>query len=505
MLASILMTAATLAACTSLSVSPQGVTEWTDAPTRATSAAGYDAIKGKGRRQAPSSATMHEDRHLNSAQRRQAIGGVRDLRRNSSLVDWMIRRHLDYVASFRFQGASPDRTFNEELEAWLLEESRPNRFDVRGVLSLPRFVRLCEAMAVLDGDIGTVFIEANTGRLQGIEADRVCDPTRSWTGDWVNSKDEWYNGVRVDADTGRRIEYAVHRRRAGYSGLEYERSIPAGNFHLHGYLSRFDQVRGISPLMSAYNQLRDVYEAEEYALVRSKAASMMLMAVKRSLDSPLGEKLYELDENGEPIPSTYQVDAGRGPIFLDMDPGDEAQMLDSDNPGANLQEFWKFVSLLALKALDLPYGLFDESANNFFGNKTAWLGYDRACEDKRDNVRALLDRITTFKLRVAIKQKQISLPKTDGRQLTLADTPWRWVARKMPWWRPLEEVTAYLKAIEGGLTTPQRVCAEADQGDWYDNMDQIALAIEYARKKGVPLNWAVNSDLAASVAANRTA
>jgi capsid protein len=73
----------------------------------------------------------------------------------------------------------------------------------------------------------------------------------------------------------------------------------------------------------------------------------------------------------------------------------------------------------------------------------------------------------------------------------------------MPWWRPLEEVTANLKAIDGGLTTPQRVCAESDQGDWYDNIDEIARAIEYAKKMGVPLTFGVSPELEQQVADSR--
>lgn len=497
------MTDTLAAACTFCDVTPSSVAELSSEPSRALSTAGYDAVKEKGRRQAPSHATKHEDRTLYGTDRRKAIGGVRDLRRNSSLIDWMIRRHMDYVATFRFQSKTGEKAYDNEVEDWIRQQSRPKNCDVRGLFSLQRFVRMSETMSVLDGDLGINFVDPGgpTGLVQGIEGDRIRDPDPG-IARRVDDPDNWYNGVRVDPTWGRPIEYAVHKRSSG-SSLTWERNIPAGNFHLHAYRGRFDQYRGISPLLSAYNQARDVYEAEEYAMVRSKAASMLMAGVKRSLDSPLGEKMYEVDEDGEPIPSTYQVDMGRGPIWLDMDPGDEIQLLDSDNPGANLQDFWKFVTLLALKALDMPYGLFDESSSNFFGNKTAWLGYDRACEDKRENLRELLDRITLFKYRIAIKRGDLSLPKRNGKQLTLADQPWQWVPRKMPWWRPLEEVTAYLKAIEGGLTTPQRVCAESDQGDWYENVDQIAEAIKYAEAAGVPLSFVISQDMANNVAVNR--
>lgn len=496
MLLSLMSIALLSAACSCYEVSGTGVSELST--SQASSGAAYDALNPKGRRKAPSSATMHEDRHLNQSQRRQLIGGIRELRRNSSLVDWMVRRHLDYVASFRFSSTTGDDAFDDEVEAVLEEESQAEQLDERGILDLAEFLRMAEAMAVLDGDVGVLFLDRDTGRLQAIEADRLRDPVGTYYADKISPKDEWYNGVRASL-SGRPIEYSIHKRVSGTSAFEFERAVPAENLHLHAYVTRFDQLRGVSPVASAYNQLRDIYEAEEYALVRSKVASLFAAKVKRNADQALGAINHDTDADGNPKRSSYEVDLGRGPLFLDLDPGDDFDFVESDQPGANLQEFWKFTTLVALKALDLPYGIFDESVGNFFGNKTAWLGYDRACDAKRARCRRLLDRVTAFKYRALIRAKRLRLPAG----VTLEQRPWLWVPRKMPWWRPLEEVTASLKAIEGGLTTPQRVCAESDQGDWYDNIDEIARARQYAEEKGVPLSFAVTPAMEAGVQSER--
>jgi len=477
--------------CTCCDVTPAGVAELSD---QGAAPAAYDALNPKGRRKAPSGATQHEDRHLGPDQRRRLIGGMRDLRRNSSLLDWMVRQHLNYVCEHRFQSRTGDDGLDDEIEAVMAEEFAADRLDERTLCDLSEYVQINEAMAVLDGDCGTLFIDADGGRIQGIEADRVRDPSGglAYPGLYSRLRDEhWYNGVRT-TESGRPLEYAVHRRVGGWSSLELERLVPAKNFHLHAYRTRYDQQRGVSPVATAYNQLRDVYEAEEYAMVRSKVASLFAMAITRNAAQSAGTVTFETDENGNPIRSSYQVDLGRGPVLLDMEPGDDAKFLDSDNPGGNLQDFWRFVTLVALKSLDLPYGLFDESEANFFGNKTAWLSYDRSCDTKRRRVRRLLDRITAFKYAQQIRAKRLTLPS----QMDLARKPWEWVPRGMPWWRPLEEVTANLKAIGGALTTPQRVCIEADQGDFYENVDQIAKAIEYAKSRDVPLSWAVDGDLA---------
>jgi capsid protein len=462
-----------IAACSIIDATPSGLVDDRGYAARVASelsdvgTSTYDALNPKGRRKAASSATMSEDKHLPDSQRRKLIGGVRELRRNSSILDWMIRRHLDYVATHTFQATTGDDAWDDPLEAWMREESEADRCEVRGIFSLPLFVRTAEAMAILDGDLGVMLVDQDSGRVQGIEADRIKDLTGA-TSEPAKSG-TWYNGVRIDG-SGRPIEYAVHARQAGGSGLVFERLVPARNLHLHGYLTRFDQYRGVSPVVSAYNQLRDIYEAETLALVQTKVAGLFGLKVTRNADLAMGTVTGGTDDEGNEDRSSYSVDFGAGPVFLDMDPGDDAAFLTNNNPGPSTQEFWRFVTHIALLAVDLPYALFDSSAGNFFGNKTAWLAYDRACDEKRDRVQALLNKITAFKLAVAIRSGRLPPP----RNLAPGQRPWAWVPRKMPWWRPLEEVTANLKAIEGGLTTPQRVCAESDQGDWYENVDEIA-------------------------------
>jgi capsid protein len=486
--------------CTLCDVSTSGVAEFTEtaAPPTEVNAAAYDALNPKGRRKSLRMTTAHEDRHLGQEQRRQLIGNMRDLRRNSSLLDWMIRQHINYVCEHRFHSKTGDDVLDDEIDATMQEEFAADRFDELAVHDLDEFIQINEMMAVVDGDCGTLLVDADGGRVQGIEADRIRNPSNavSYFASYGAVPDEtWYNGVHT-TPSGRPIEYAIHRRIDGWTWFEFERRVPAANMHLHAYRNRYDQARGVSPVATAYNQLRDIYEAEDYAMVRSKVASLFAMAITRNADKAAGAIEYERDADGNPIRGTYTVDFGRGPVFLDLDPGDDAKFLDSDNPGGNLQDFWRFVTQIALKSLDLPYGLFDESVANFFGNKTAWLSYDRSCDPKRRRVRRLLNFITAFKYSQLIRSKRITLPAG----MTVANKPWLWVPRGMPWWRPLEEVTANLKAIAGGLTTPQRVCVEADQGDFYDNIDEIAKANDYARAKGVTLTFAVDAELAKQLA-----
>jgi len=142
----------------------------------------YDALNPKGKRKALSGATMHEDRHLQGPQRRKLIGGVRELRNNSSFLGWMVRRHLDYVAAHRFESTTGDEVFDNEMEYLMDLETDADRTDVRGIFDLDEMVRMTECMAVLDGDCGMLLVDGGCGLLQGIEGDRIKDPAGNWSG-----------------------------------------------------------------------------------------------------------------------------------------------------------------------------------------------------------------------------------------------------------------------------------------------------------------------------------
>lgn len=453
----------------------------------------YDMLRPQGRRKAPSGVTMAEDRHLFGTQRRQAIGGIRNLRRNSSILQWMVAQHLNWVVSATFQSTTGDKGFDHEAEAWMAEESRAERFEFRKMLSFEQVARLQESHAVLDGDCGTMLLDS--GMVQGIEGDRIQDPNQRTT----STADEWYNGVHVR--DGVPIEYALHRRRGGQSSLEFERMVPAENLILHGYYDwRFDQYRGVSPVITAYNQLVDLYEAESLWLVKAKIAGLLGMKVRRNTGDAIGAVTSETtyDDSGNPVRKSYQTDFGAGPWMWDLDPGDDIDMISFDSPGGNTQEFWRFCTAVAMAALDLPYSMWDSTQGNFFGNKTAWLAYSRACDVKRARCCATRDKITAHKYRVSIRDRRIMLPRRNGTRLTVENRPWQWVPRLMPWWRPLEEVTAALSAIGGGLSNPYHVCMESDQGDFEENIDMIAKAMAYAKERGVPLSYVVGDEVAAA-------
>lgn len=431
----------------------------------------YDATEPKGRRKSPVMSSRSEDDILMPFRRSQLTASSRDLQRNYAILAWMLRCHLNYVTSFAFHAKTDDDDFNDALESRVVERSKKENADVRGRFSLGQITRLSELRSLVDGDLGVMKLK--NLQLQAIEGDRIRDPDKK------QAKEKWVNGVLVD-DAGKPIGYAIHSRSLGT--FKFDRVISAENFYLLGHFDRFDQTRGITPISSALNSMRDVYENIEQALLKAKVHNQFGLKIKRGASDSMGE----VDEEGNASGKTsYKVDFGSGPFVLDLDPADDAEFMMSAHPPHEFQDFMTAVIMITLRALDLPYSFFDESHTNFFGSRGAWLHYERSCQPKRERISDMLNWITEWWVRSEIVSGKLKLPK----KMRFEDIVWDWVPAGMPWWKPSEEINGDVQAIRAGLTSPQRVCRERGTGDVFDNLIATSKVIEHAQKLGVQLSF----------------
>lgn len=471
----------------SIDVDRSGVTESTGHL-----AADYDALQPKGRRKAPPANVQRVDATVQTPQRGKLSANAQDIVNNLAIAGWMLRKHLDYCAQFEFQSQNDDEALNDDIEALMLRDSRPLAFDVAGRFPREKWFRLNEALRTVDGDV--MAVKLRSGHLQGIKGDLVRHPRGMQSLDGRGRR-EWVNGVKING-VGRPLEYAVHRRGVRGRGYEYVRNISARNMLHYGFFDQFasDQVRGVSPIVAALNPLRDVYENFDYALVRSKVAQMFALAFYREADEAAGDITDEAEADEQEDKSGYKVDFGRGPVVLDLEPGDKAEFLESKSPSQELQQFTQLVIAVALKTLDIPYSFYDEGHTNFFGSRGAWLHYERSCYDKRQDQIELRRQYTIWKLQQWILRGDLRLP----RSTSIADLAWEWIPKGMPWWDPAKEIKGDLMAIGAGLDTPQRITKARGTGNYRDNLRKIAEAIRDARSIGQEI---LGEDLQLSFAA----
>lgn len=444
---------------------------------------GYDAIAPSNKRERIQVHNGTEDEILRQQDRASLISVSRTLHRNSSLVQWMIERHLDFVSSFSFQCMHPDKGFKRAVEELIIERSKRQNADVTGRFRLDKLIRLSECSRTTDGDL--LHVHLANDRIQTISGDRIRNQEGA-------DQEGWINGVRLRKDGSVR-SYGIYRRK--YGGYEWERELSSSNAFLHGYFKKGSQYRGISPLASACNGLRDIYTTMELARAKMKVGQIFALALKSNPNPIPGvpdiaghaTTVQKSGGDGSTVRTT-KVDFGAGPQVLNLKGDEEAKFLESNAPGGGFLDLHEAEVAVALKCLDLPYSFFDESHTNFVGQLAALQLYKVACRTKCDDNVELLDWHTDHWLVNAILDRELTLP----RGMTVDQVPYAWIARGIPWWDKAKQIRGELAAISGGLGNPQDTCREMGV-EFEHNIDMTAAALQYAQEKlgpyGMQLRW----------------
>lgn len=453
---------------------------------------GYDAIKRQGRRASPPANTFSEDLQLRDLPRRQLTSNLRDLDRNFSLAGWMVRRHLDYVATFNFRSKTGNKDLDTEINKWHRWWSLPGNCDLAGRHSLHDLTRLWEARRVIDGDVLTNRVK--NGKLQTIEGDRIMTfggPAIPFDELGIKDPENVINGVYVDED-GRAKMYMCFKRHPLWTGLRWDKAIPARFADLLGSYGRYDQIRGISQLASAANSMRDVYEALDYASTKAKIAQFFALAVTRAASDNFGEQQEregEIDAEADPNKPRYDIDVSGPGAIVDLEPGDKMEVLESEQPSVEFQNFTKLEIMLAIKSLDLPFCFFDEANTNYSGARMAGMQYLESCKTPQRQIRTLLDKQTRWRLGLAVADGEITLPS----KMTVRDLEWEYTHAGQPLYDPMREIGASVIAINACLSSEEREAKKLGL-DVYELIDERARVKAYANEKGVIISTALPSN-----------
>jgi len=445
---------------------------------------GYHAIVDKKKRSAPKSATYSEDKVLDVSQRRSLVATARDQQRNFALAKWAVEKHIDYTARFTFQARNQDEELNKRMEELMTWWSRPENCDIRGMHALEDMIAIGERRCVVDGDVG--YIKLSGGQLQAIEADRIRKPSGGLPGKWADA--DITHGVVLNKNGRPRAFIICNRSTVG--GFKLSKIVKAENFLFDGYFLRFDQVRGISPWAPAINTFQDLYEGFDYSLVKAKMAALFGVAIKRTVEEETADFVYKDDGTGEaPDEDTTAYDYELKPgLKLELEPGDDLQMIEYKGPSAEFREFSEVMIRVGLLAMDLPYTFFDTKGSSYSAARQEMLQYEESAKKKRQRKQRLLDKITIWKLSNWIAQGLLELPAG----MTVYNLKWEWQPAGIPWIDPLKEVKADIEAVKYGLKSRQQISKERGK-DWFDILDQLAQEQAAIESKGVEIGEKKNA------------
>ena len=458
----------------------------------------YDVVASTPRRRTVHVSSLSEDRELHPRERQSITSQSRDLLRNFSLAGFAIRKHVQYIADFRFQSRSGNREFDRMLEQKIKKWKKRKNCSADRRHCFDVLIQLIEILRVLDGDVGIMKVDSGLGRVQLIEGDRIRTTTEF--------PDGWTHGVRRGR-YGQDVEYCIHKR-LDWGGFEFERNVSADNMLLCGYYMRSDQVRGVSPLTPAITQFSHLYEGIEYALAKAKLAQLLGLITTQSSDDEIFSSTRRFDDDDDegegdeesrsepdgPFAEIPQDNAndnqirekwGKGILHLQLDEGGDAKLLESQTPSNQFQDFCVQVIRLCLASLDMPYSFYNGENTNFYGSRGDLNNYIGSCQKRQIALKEALEELTDWLLRLWVMDGYLELPggwKVD-------DLEYEWRGAGIPYWRLIDDSKGYHEAIQNGLTNPQQVCMEHGT-DYYENVDKIAEAIHYANDRDVPVNLA---------------
>jgi capsid protein len=461
---------------------------------------GYDAISDQHRRAAPRPLRYSEDDHLLPMARRRAISTITDQLRNIVLLAWMVRQHLANVCRHNFHAATGDEDLDRMLEKFISEQSAARNFDLRQKFNRQKTIELLEGRAVADGD--SFLLKVQPHFVQGLEGDRIGPPL-DMPADHIQEGRRWIHGIEVDMDKGgRALRYTLLKR--NWSLLYFDRYVPASSVIMHGYFNRWDQIRGVSPLLAVCNQAEDLYETIEFSYLKAKFHAMVAFAVEKihaegaggmpivsrqpNSTNGLSQTVDNSGNMNAPVTTAETIKSEVRPGaagILDLYKGEKVDVVESKSPSIELQSFTELEIKLILLALDIPYIFYDALKGSYSVHRSIVQQYEQSCAPKREAIQEVLDAWTAWRLMLAFEDGECPPPSA---KVLRAGKFWKWEPAARPWIDPLDMRRAQLFGVAGGIESLEDIAHERGKTA-FQIIDENAAVIAYAKKKGMVLDF----------------
>lgn len=394
-----------------------------------------------------------------------------DAYRNNTLLQWAITKHLDFVTSFKLQIQTRNQKLNSDIEQ--LWRWWTTKCDISDRFNFDQMIRLLETQRTVFGD-GFIYLDDKFGKIGIIQSDCICQP------DGQKLQGEWVQGMKLGRN-GQVTHYAWCQR-SGINGRKLIEIIPAKNILKIQFQTRYDQYRGISPVASCLNQLRDLYQAKGYLLGKMKMQALFGVVVTRQSDMDVNTGI----KMGSDGTTSYDIKPNNGVIYTQMEPGDDMKFLTSQSPGADVQTFINQMLEQCLKALDIDIALYNSTLSSFSGNKAAIGMFQISIQQKQKKLIKIQKQIFYWILNKWISDGILDLP--DGIQVYEIDFDFIPTV-SLSFFDSLKDAKQDNILLARGGTNYQEI-AKRNGTDWRKNIDLIAQQIAYAKEKGVDLTLA---------------
>jgi len=343
----------------------------------------YDATQYNRQRRGPSSLSGAEGFRSNY-DRVELLKRSRDLAENVGLVRGLLMKFASHCAgNISYQARTESPKVNSDVEAYWNEWW--DKCDLSGRNTGSFLMQIAMMSMLRDGDFLFVLVRDQQGnlKLQGIEADRLGDPNRTYTN--LNL----ISGIHVDQETGSPVGYDIYLRTYGNAYI-FQTTVPASQaFHLYDPL-RIDQYRGISAFHTAINDCVDIYEIIASEKMAAKYASSQAGIVKRNNNnaSDLSSLTNDLNADNQGI-KLETIEPGKV-SYLEVD--EDIVFPDGPSrPSGAFAEFHKILLRNICMGVGIPYSFAVDPSS--MSGPTARLEMQQAGRTFRRYQKLLEDRV----------------------------------------------------------------------------------------------------------------
>lgn len=413
---------------------------------------------------------------------------ARDLERNSDIAQAVIHAYKRSVVGrgYKLRARTCDDAINKQLELTWKQWCKARNCDVTGEQSFNDILRMAVERKKVDG--GLLFIYRYTPggvvsfKLQSMEVDELDS----------NQFTPKTKGNRVVGG----IEYNRYRRPVGYWIRQYDIEgwqllesvyMEAKDVYFYKTKHRPSQLREMSDLTPTITRIRDVNEFITAVSIKERIAACLSVLIKKTLPTggigrgSVQQVDGQVDYNGKKL--------GPG-MIMEMNAGDEAQIVDPKNAASDATAFLKTQQGLIGAGQGLSY----EAVSRDMNGASYSSARQNAIEDGEtyaediEQLNAFMSEVYENFVISAYLSGIFQAPDFWENKASYLEHSWIKAPKK--WIDPAREANADKIAMQSGQKTFPDLCAERGK-DWKEAVDETAAVLEYAREKGLEMGGVI--------------
>ncbi len=414
---------------------------------------------------------------------------ARDLERNSDIMNSVtssFRRNV-FGAGYFLRARTENEELNQLLERSWKRWCKKQNCDITGMQSFNQMMRMAVNRKKIDG--GILFVKLYTKdtfvpfKLQAIEVDEL-DSALSLN---APKGEKIVNGIRYN-EYNKPIGYYIRQYSPdGFTQVQPV-YVPAKNVIFYMTKRRPSQLREMSDMAPTITRIRDINEFMTAVSVKERIEACLSVFIKKSLPpSGIGRSSEGKAENHD-----YNGKMLTPGMIREMNPGDSVDIVNPSGQSTDATSFTKLQQRLVGSGQGLSYETTsrDMSETNYSSARQGMIEDELTYQEDVELLMEIMDEIyETFVISCYLAGIIDIADFWQNKERYLSH---EWIKAPKKWIDPIKESNANKVALETGQKTYLQICAENGK-DYREQIDEMALAAEYAASKGITIGGAKNA------------